>query len=199
MIEERVRLALSLPVALLQGGDGADLDGTALSSTNDTSLGDLRLGMDIRLLGQYGQPFRAAAGLQWHIPTGSQEAYTSDGAARLTPRVMLAGDIDPFLYAVQVGITYRGNDAAYAGATRGSELNVAAAAGLRLMDGKMVIGPELFGSTVFSDSDAWLARRSTPLELIFGGHGELAKNVRFGIGIGPGLSRSNGFSRSRPR
>lgn len=192
IVAHRVRLALNLPIAFAQTGDAARLGDQAIASDNELALGDLRFGADLRLLGAYREPATLAVGAQVFLPTGSQDSYTGDGAARVTPRLMLAGELTPFVYASHVGFTYRANDDAFAGAVRGSELSFAAAAGVRVLDGKLVIGPEVFGSTVVGEADAFFARRSTPLELILGAHALVARAWRLGGGIGPGLTRALG-------
>jgi OOP family OmpA-OmpF porin len=106
--------------------------------------------------------------------------------------LMLAGDLGPFAYALEGGFTYRGNDADFAGAKRGSELNAAGSLGLRVLDGRLLLGPEVFGSTVVRDSDAVFAKPSTPAELIIGGHLFTSSGFRVGAGAGPGLTHGIG-------
>jgi outer membrane protein OmpA-like peptidoglycan-associated protein len=59
-------------------------------------------------------------------------------------------------------------------------------------EGRVVMGPEIFGSTVVTDGDAFFARRTTPFELLLGGHYTAARQYRVGFGIGPGLTRAFG-------
>jgi OmpA-OmpF porin, OOP family len=194
---DRVRFALNLPVALWQQGDGGTIDGTEYSSDGSTTLGDLRVGVDVRIAGEYGQAATLAGGVQLWAPTGSQDSYTGDGAVRLRPRVMLAGDIGPFAYSGQVGFNFRANDDEFAGVSRGSEMFLAATAGARLADGKLVVGPEIFTSTVVTESDAAFSRRATPVELVLGGHYRFADSWRAGLGMGPGLTRAIGTPKLR--
>ena len=107
----RARFALSLPIAIVQDGSAGQAGATLISSENATALGDLRLGADFRLVGEYGQPFNLAAGFQLYAPTGSQDSYTSDGGVRFAPRVGASGDVGPLMYAallltVASGIDY---------------------------------------------------------------------------------------------
>ncbi|MEZ4221246.1 MAG: OmpA family protein [Polyangiaceae bacterium] len=194
---ERARFGVSLPVAIWQDGKGGSSATTRFESENNTTVGDLRLAADARLLGQYGAPLNLAAGLHLFLPTGSQDSYTGDGAVRVGPRVMLAGDVTQFTYAARLGFTFRAQDQDFAGSSMGSETNFAAAAGVRLLDGRFVAGPEIFGSTVVTDADALFGRRTTPFELIFGGHYLATKAIRVGGGIGPGLTRAFGTPQLR--
>jgi OmpA-OmpF porin, OOP family len=194
---QRLRLALNLPVAIWQDGDGGTIDGTEYSSESSTTVGDLRLGADVRIAGEYGQAATLAAGVQLWAPTGSQDSYTGDGSIRMRPRLMLAGDIGPFAYSGQAGFNFRANDEEFAGVSRGSEIFLAATAGARLANGKLVVGPELYTSTVVSESDAAFSRRTTPVELLLGGHYLFAESWRAGLGAGPGLTRAIGTPKLR--
>jgi outer membrane protein OmpA-like peptidoglycan-associated protein len=188
---DRIRLGLNLPIALYQKGEGGSTETETFSSENKTTVGDLRLGADVRIAGTYGDPITLAGGLQLFAPTGSQASFTGDGAVRFGARLGVAGDIGMLAYAGMVGFTFRDNDLAYAGAPRGSEVSLGVAAGAKPIDG-LLIGPELYTTTVVSDPDALFARPSTPLELIIGGHYRPADSVRVNAGIGPGLTRAYG-------
>jgi outer membrane protein OmpA-like peptidoglycan-associated protein len=67
-----------------------------------------------------------------------------------------------------------------------------AAAGVRVANKRVVIGPELYGSTVVSDGgDGFMKKRTTPVELLFGTHARLG-DFQVGAGVGPGISRGVG-------
>lgn len=183
---ERLRLAASLPVQMFADGHAGTFRGTFYPSPpNEQGVGDLRLGADLRLFGEYGGAITGAIGAQVWAPTGQQSQWAGDGEWRLRPRAAVAGDIGSFTYAAQVGVAYRARGETFAGSAIGSELTFAVAAGLRLADQKLVIGPELFGSTVFDDA---FGRQSTPLEGILGAHYLIGDQVRIGGGVGTGLT-----------
>jgi len=192
VLADRLRAAVSLPIALYQDGDTGTLRGETFSSSNATTIGDLRLGADVRLLGDYDGPAELAVGLQAHLPTGDRAAFTGDGGSnvRLVPRAMLAGDIDGFVYAARVGYEYRSIGSDFAGSTVGSEFTFGVAAGLRVADRRLTLGPELYGATVV-ESQAFRTR-NTPVELLFGGHYAFPGGFRVGLGGGPGLTRGYG-------
>jgi outer membrane protein OmpA-like peptidoglycan-associated protein len=192
VVADRVRFALNLPLALVQSGTAGNAGSLRISSDNSTTIGDLRLGADLRIAGQYGDPATFALGVQFFAPTGSQASFTSDGSVRLIPRALLAGDIDVFTYSLGLGYLYRANDKSFAGDPRGSEMNLTAAAGLRLADRRLVLGPELYGSTIVSNTDSFFAKHQTPFEVIFGGHLAVSPEWRVGLGVGPGLTRALG-------
>jgi OmpA-OmpF porin, OOP family len=194
---ERLRLGLSVPVVAWNEGDTGVLNGAFIDGKEGGGVGDLRLAADGRLLGTYGGPFTLALGVQAHMPTGDREAFTGDGKVRVTPRLAAAGDIGSFAYAARVGFNYRAQNENFVGDPFGSEMLFGAAAGLRLADGKLLLGPEVYGSTVVSDGgDGAFERRTTPLEVIVGAH-YTAGDVRFGLGAGPGITRGAGAPQFR--
>ena len=194
---ERLRLGVNLPVLAFQSGQRGTVQGTPFEADDGPTVGDLRLAADVRLLGSYRSPFSLAAGVAVFAPTGKQEAFAGDGKVRVLPRLLLAGDIGNFAYAAKLGVQYRANDAGFNGSTKGTEAVVAAAIGYRSNDGKLVLGPEFFGSTVVTSGDALFAKRETPFELLFGAHYKVTDDVRLGAGVGPGLTRGFGAPQVR--
>jgi hypothetical protein len=191
MLHDRLRGGVELPVVVYQTGDVTSPSARGLGPLGGAGAGDLRLAADVRVLGQYGDVFTTAVGLQAHLPTGKQSQLTSDGTLRLTPRVLVAGDGEGLLYAAQLGCAYRPLDGRIAGRELGSELTFSVAGGVRVND-MFVFGPELFGSTVFGNGARLFERRGTPLELLLGLHVRLAKNWQIGSAIGPGLTQGDG-------
>jgi outer membrane protein OmpA-like peptidoglycan-associated protein len=111
--------------------------------------------------------------------------------------VQAAGSVDLFTWSARMGVNVRGNDADFAGSPMGSEVTFGAAAGARLLDDKLTVGPEIFGSTVVTSSDAFFKRRTSPFELIVGGHYQATKELKVGVGVGPGLTRAFGTPQLR--
>ncbi|MBI2394531.1 MAG: OmpA family protein [Deltaproteobacteria bacterium] len=181
---DRFRAGLTLPLALSQGGDSARIAGRVYSGSDKGGVGDLRLGLDARLLGNWGETLTVAAGLRLWLPTGNQDRLLSDGTVRIGPHVSVAGDA-VLSYAARVGILYRGQTDGFGGHPTGSELVFSLAAGKRFLDKRLLVGPELVGSTVMKD---FFAGDATPLEVLFGGH-YTAGDFRFGAGVGPGLTK----------
>lgn len=188
----RVRIAFSLPLLASNFGTPGVVDGVIYRTREKPALGDLRLGLDVRLFGEYGSAFTTALGVQVHVPTGNRDSYTTDGKARLVPHWLFAGDIGPFTYAAMLGLDGRFQSQNFGGAAFGSELNLAASAGLRIADKKVVIGPEFWTSTVLSDSGNGLFKaKTTPMQLLFGAHARIGA-FELGGGVGPGLSNAFG-------
>ncbi|CAN5138827.1 hypothetical protein BH09MYX1_BH09MYX1_05340 [soil metagenome] len=197
---DRVRLGLSLPVVLFQDGHQTNLGTQTIAlPANDQAVGDLRVGLDFRLFGEHLSPVTMAIGAQVWFPTGSQDKYTTDGNVRVSPHVTIAGDIGIFTYSARVGLMFGRPERYFAATKLGQEFNFGAAAGLRVIDKNLVIGPEIFGSTViisdpltgnatgFNDN----ATAQTAVEGLLGAH-YTAGPVRFGAGGGFGFTRGLG-------
>ena len=193
---ERLRVGLSVPIVVFQDGRGGTVNGVTYASPETPSFGDIRLSGDVRLLGEHRGPATLAAGLAVQLPTGNRDAFTSDGSVRLQPRLLLAGDISVFTWSAKLGFQYRSRDERIDASPLGSELQFGAAAGLRLADGKVVVGPEIFGSSVVTD-DAFFKTRSTPVDGILGFHWTFAEAWRLGAGGGAGLTQGFGSPEAR--
>ena len=187
---DRARFSLNVPITLVQAGESAE-SASGTFTPGGAAFGDVRLGADLRIAGEYDDPITLAAGVLFFAPTGSRDNYTSDGAVRTNLRAMVAGLIGPFTYASSVSVALRARDDEFAGSPMGHEVQFAGAAGVRIRD-RLTIGPELNGSTVISDGDAAFARRTSNVELLLGGHLKLAKGLQLGMGFGPGLTRGFG-------
>jgi OmpA-OmpF porin, OOP family len=189
VLGETLRLAANLPIAALVAGQSGTIGTTQYTIAEGGELGDLRLSADVLLVGEYRGPFSFAFGASVWAPTGSREAYTGDGKARLAPHVMLAGDLGAFVYAMKLGTNVRFQSQELAGADTGSEVFLAASMGVRAGD-NVLLGPELYTSTVVQG--AAFTKEGTPVELLFGAHVCIADAVRLGAGVGPGLNHAFG-------
>lgn len=189
---DRLRIAGSLPVvAFVDGHSDVLPGGRALASPkNEQALGDVRLAADVRVLGEHGDPLTLALGAQVWLPTGEKESYAGDGKWRLQPHALVAGDVGMLTYAARLGFDYRARQEDFGGAPIGNQIVFAAAAGIRTLEGgRLVVGPELFGTTVTDDA---FGKRTTPLEGILGAHYGVTRDVRLGAGVGAGLTRGYG-------
>lgn len=192
---ERLRLGLSLPFqAYVFGEPGRDGSGAYAGPASDQALGDVRLTGDVRVLGRTGDAFTLAGGAQLWAPTGAKDNYMGDGEVRLSPRVMAAGDIAPFVYAARLGLMVRGRSESFGKSELGTEVVWSASAGLRLPGGRLVVGPEVYGSTV---AGAFLDRLATPVEAVLGASAMVTPDWRVGGGAGAGLTPGFGAPTAR--
>jgi len=189
---DRLRLGFNLPVAVFQDGHGGVLDGVTYTPPATPAVGDLRLGADLRLIGTYGQPFTLALGARVYVPTGERDNYTGDNAIRLDGRLEAAGDLGVFTYAARVGAEYRNLEDTIGGSPIGSQVLFGIAAGFRAGGRALVIGPEVYGTTVVSNGATLFAKQSTPVDGVLGAHLTFLRDFRIGGGVGPGLTRGFG-------
>jgi OmpA-OmpF porin, OOP family len=190
IISDRWRVGLNVPLQAYADGKAVtvgDISYAPPSST--TSLGDIRLAGDVRLIGQYGDPLTLAAGLALWLPSGSRDSYAGDGVVRFQPQVLLAGDFKDYVYAARLGLSIRPRNDPFADAFVGTSVVLALAGGFRVANKRLVFGPELITQTVISKGGV-LATNNAPLELMLGAHYTLPMGVRVAAGIGMGLSTS---------
>ena len=191
---DRFRLGLNVPLQVFADGNSTQLNGVTFNSPSEKiAVGDARVGLDMRLFGTYGEAITGAFGAQLYLPSGSPDAYTGDGNPRVAPRFMVAGESGMFAYAGRLGMTIRGRDEAFGDARIGSDVFLSAAAGVQLLDKKLLIGPELWGSTVVSKGAAFEGP-NTPVEAMLGAHWDVIENVRLGAAASTGISRGVGAS-----
>jgi OOP family OmpA-OmpF porin len=197
---DRLRLGLTLPVMIVQDGSstGGLVNGQRIALTDSANggIGDLRVAADLRLYGRYGDAFTLAVGGRLWFPTGDQSRFLGDGDYRVGPHVSVAGDVAWFGYAASVGIVYRANDERFASHPMGTELDFSGAVGARLLDRKLLVGPEVYGSTIVADGGAFFGGHTTPLGVLGSAHYSVG-DFRFGLGAGPGLSHAAGTAAFR--
>ena len=188
---DRARASLNLPVPLYRHGDDVGgLTVAARSPRERATVGDLRMALDAGLLGEFGEIAHLAVGAQVFLPTGSREAYTSDGTIRFAPRIMVAGEGSAFAYAAKVGFMFRPFDGIFEGRRLGSEAFMTLSAGVKVND-RVIFGPELYGASVVTGGDAF-ASRATGVGGLLGMHVILLDDLRLGNAIGTDLVRGDG-------
>lgn len=193
---DRLRVAFDMPLAVYGAGTSFVSAGQSFTAPSSFSVGDLRLGADVRLFGAYGDPFTIALGVQVYLPTGSQTSFMSDGTVRVQPRLLAAGKAGVFAYAVKLGLEYRSEDSTFGQSHLGSQAVFSAAAGVQVLGDKVTVGPEFYGNTVVTSSEGAFRTQNTPVEAIFGGHVR-AGDFRVGLGGGAGLTHGFGSPSAR--
>jgi outer membrane protein OmpA-like peptidoglycan-associated protein len=192
---DRLRLEANLPIqAAVDGHTGVIQRNGVTTFFNDppksSGLGDLRFGADARLYGVYGDPITMALGLQAWAPTGKRSQWAGDGAFRVRPRLMAAGEMGIFNYSASGWFGYRARQEVVGIGKIGNELGVSVGVGLQLLDKKLTFGPEAYLSSVLTD---FFGRKSTPIEGLLGVHYLIADQFRVGAFGGLGLgARSYG-------
>lgn len=188
------RFSLDIPIAF-QGGSGATLAGVFHPRPESPAPGDVRLGIDFRLLGRASSTTDGAslaAGLVGYLPTGTAAAYSGDDFVRFGLRVSSSFTKGWFLGAARVGYMYRKDDVPpFADVEIGSELTYILAAGGTYRG--IVLGPELHGFTRLNDP---FQRRSTPTEILVGIKAPVG-DFRLGAGLGTAIVTGLGSSAFR--
>jgi OmpA-OmpF porin, OOP family len=187
---DRLRLSVSFPLVLVSTSGASNPGAPTLDVASGTSVGDLRLGADVRVFGEYGDVVIVALGAHVYAPTGSSTAMTGDGKLRVQPHAFAAGRVGAFEYAVRTGLNVRSRSD-FAGQSLGSEWMFGAAGGVRFLDSQLLVGPELWGGTAVSSSLGVFDKEGTPVEALLGAHYRV-REFNFGVGAGPGLSRGFG-------
>jgi len=196
---DRFRLYIDFGRSLASSGQSGTVGKYQLTApsadpgTNPDTIGDPRIGADVRLLGGYADPFRLGLGVQLVVPSDNRADYVTDGTYRVMARLLFAGDLARFTYAGQLGVHIRPlDDSPAPGSPQGDELlfGVAAGAKLPVNDAlRVVVGPEVFGETAFH---SFLSTTGTGLEALASGRieetGEAGPQLRFKLGAGGGLN-----------
>ncbi len=184
---DRIRLGVGVPLQLFADGHATAINNVVHRPAEDIAVGDVRISVDGRLFGTPGDAASVAVGASFFAPSGTPSAYTGDGKPRFEPRVAFAGRASSFIYAAKLGVMIRARDEEWGDGRIGHALTGGVSAGVLLANDKLLIGPELFGSTGLSGG-----QRVTPLEALLGVHYDVAKDVRVGVSGGAGLTRDYG-------
>jgi hypothetical protein len=188
---DKFRLSGNVPVSPYQDGAAAQWNGMPLPQPT-YAFGDVTVAGDIRLYGTADSELRIAAGLQLAMPTGSRTHYMSDGVFAVDGHGLVAGTVRGFEYAADVRTLLREQNT-LAGARFGSELRFSAAGGMRLLDGALVVGPELGGAAPLATG----LDVGHPLELGLGAHYRVNPAFRVGLGATLGLIHAIGTPKER--
>ena len=195
---DRIRVGLNVPILAYQRANDVVLPTGPVSPSDSATVGDIRGSVDVRLLGRTDDPLTVAVGVRFYLPTGSTEAFTSDGVFSMLPRAQAAGRLGAFVYSANTGVRIRGREADFGAEPIGSEVVLGGALGIITYDDRLVLGPEVWSSSVITGgSDAFLGRTTTPFEASMGAHLDVVENLRVGLGVGPGLSRGMGAPAAR--
>jgi OmpA-OmpF porin, OOP family len=191
VVRDRWRFALSLPIFLVESGATVAVSGYGYP-TPASGIGDPRLGADVRLFGDERGRVVGAAGLQADVPLfiGSS-SYGREGTLRLRPHFSIAGRQSIWSYASRIGILAHLPRELESELPLGTSVEVAAAAGAYLWRDQILIGPEIYGSTMI-DGDGPFVARSSPLEALLGAHYLNADGFGAGLGLGAGLVQATG-------
>jgi OOP family OmpA-OmpF porin len=181
----RVRVDFNAPLSVVHDGTAVTQGDTSYMPPTSEPLGDLRLGVDVRLFGEAHDPVTVAVGGQVFLPTGHESAFTSDGGLRLWPHLLLAGEAGPFVWAARLGYHVRPPLAKCGCSLQpGDELTGGVALGFRLLP-TLLAGAEVYASTPAQGGEFGKGVAS-PIEGLLGVHVAVARDWNVGGGVAPG-------------
>jgi OmpA-OmpF porin, OOP family len=185
VLSGRLRVDLNAPVSVFHDGTSTSLGAVSYVPPTNEPLGDLRLGADVRLFGEAHESITLAVGAQIFFPTGHQSAFTSDGGLRFWPRILLAGEVGPLVWAARLGYHYRPPLAKCGCSLQPtSELTGALALGVRVVP-TVLLGAEVYGSTPAQGGE-FAKSVASPIEGLLGAHFAVTPDWTLGVGAAPG-------------
>ncbi len=194
-LRERFRFELGVPFATFNNGEGGAVTGT-LPIPASAAFGDVRLGADALLFGEREGALRLAAGVAVFLPTGSRHGYTSDGTARVVPRLSAAGDAGAFAWAAQAKLELNRDESGLA-QDASTRLDLGLSAGWRVLDERLLIGPELTAGAVLFQGARFHDQDSAPVEGLLSARYRLSPDWQLGLGAGTAFTSGAGAAEPR--
>ncbi len=189
---DRLLVSADMPFALLQAGTGPTVSGVAFPAPGGASAGDLRLGLRLRIAGDFWDPFQLGVGGYLDVPTAPAGSYAGDGSVRGEPHLLVGGRFDHFVYSASLGTTLHAS-------ARPHTFDARAGAALVLGESFFQIGPEIsvsapFTKDVVAETPDTRITVASPVaaELLLGAKVRVLKSFVIGVGAGPGLSQGWG-------
>ncbi len=187
----RLAADINVPLALYQAGDNPTLVAGEFRSPDSAQLGDIRVGLRLRVIGDHeDDSWQAALGAMVWLPSGadSKDSFVGSGDARAMPMVLLGGRQPWGVWAASGGVELRPSTT-YAGTSQGSMAHLGAAAGFDVDNARTLQwGPELTLATVVRD----LSRENFNSELLVSARWRFLGSWVLSGGAGPGLSSGIG-------
>lgn len=189
-VMDRLRADLLLPIALAQGGESPPIQEVTFRSPEVPAVGDLRLGVRVRMLGEERSPLQLAGAASIFFPTGPGGLYVGEGAVRLAPQLIVGGRLSFLTWTAMGGAMVRGSEGNPSSITYGA--GVAAV----LLDDRLQVGPEIYAATPLQETYLRPQNlRSIPREPVTNAEVLLSARARLPLGFqvraGGGLGLSD--------
>jgi hypothetical protein len=117
--------------------------------------------------------------------------YGHEESLRLRPYFAAAGERGWLAYAGRAGFLIHAPRDLSSELPLGTSFEIAGAVGARLWHRRILVGPELFASTML-DGPGPFSRGTSPLEILLGAHYRHESGFGAGLGLGTGLSQAVG-------
>lgn len=184
----RLNVNINAPVALQQSGDNPARGDQSFLSPSKTQFGDLRVGLRLRIFGEYNDAFQAAIGGSLWLPTGASNSFVSDGRIRGMPHLIVGGRTPSVVWSFMTGMEFRPTQQ-FASVSQGSMVKLGAGFGILAGDdNQFQIGPEINAALTLEDASA----RTSNLEAMVNARYRVVRDFELGLGVGPGLSKGIG-------
>ena len=192
-IQDRLLVSALLPIALAQAGDSPEVDGRTLVSPKQAEIGDLRLGLRVRMFGFDDNPLQVGVGAYLYLPTAKSGGFAGEGSVREAPHFVAGGRFElgiPFVWTSTVGVLVRSSE-------NPSMLTYGAGLAALVAGDHLHFGGEIHASTplqdgsyTISDSIKVPANQTTNAELLGEVRGRIIGGLVVGVAAGPGLSHA---------
>lgn len=144
-VMDRLRADLLLPIALAQGGESPPIQEVTFRSPEVPAVGDLRLGVRVRMLGEERSPLQLAGAASIFLPTGPGGLYVGEGAVRIAPQLIVGGRVSFLTWTAMGGAMVRGSD-------NPSSITYGAGVAAVLLDERLQVGPEVHAATPLQET-----------------------------------------------
>lgn len=186
----RFKVDLDIPFTLSQRGQVPPLSsGSDLQAPEGASLNDMRVGARVLLIRPAGARPGASLAFSVWAPTGDEGDYAGSASFRYAPSIIVGAASSNLVWSVMAGRRFQ--PASDGKALLGSEILYGAGALLRVGDGSLWLGPEVFGTSVASAGTSVFSERTTGLEAALVGRATLG-SMSFRAGFSGGLARGIG-------
>lgn len=194
-IQDRALVYLLLPLAVDQYGDSPKIGGKVVPSPSTAQVGDLRLGLRVRMLGDDEDPFQLGVGFQLYIPTAPAGSFAGEGTVRAEPQLLAGGRFHlgtTWAYSAFGGVLVRPSE---------NPTMITYGVGLAALFARESIqaGVEVYaatpiqgGSFSLSSTVSIAANQNTNAEMLFGVKARMWKSIWAGWAVGPGLTQAIG-------
>ncbi|MBM4359997.1 MAG: OmpA family protein, partial [Deltaproteobacteria bacterium] len=192
---DRFGVNVDVPFATFQNGDDPTIGSTTFTSPSGGAVGDPRVGVRGRLLGENDGPFQLGVGGYVWIPVGTNEAgsFVSNGKLRGLPMLTLGGTVSRFLWSVDAGAELRDRQV-FAGTVVGNGVRWAAGAGYVLgEDRNWQLGGEAYGGLLLADA----APRDVSVEALGSVRWRFAHDFVTSLAAGSGVTQGLGTPQAR--
>jgi OOP family OmpA-OmpF porin len=184
----RLNVNINAPIALQQSGDNPERGSQSFVSPSTAQFGDLRVGLRLRIYGEYNDIFQAAVGGSLWLPTGSDDAFVSDGYVRGMPHAIIGGRNQSIVWSFMAGVEFRPTRQ-FASVTQGSMMRFGGGLGFVFGDKKQFqVGPEVSAALTLNE----LSARNSNVEALLNARVRIVNDFEIGLGAGPGLSKGIG-------